>query len=298
MTQFQRLRNYFNEPEETDFDFRESWSNSVIISIAVTLLVYLFFMIGINLNVATKVIYSSAFGLITFIISFLNDIIFPKLFPQWFNEQRWTLGNNILFILWNFLTITAANLAFLIYMNWASLSLFNFLQTLLITFGIGILPVVLVSLFRHNQKLKSRLKEAVLLNQHIQPSVAQISNQPSTARQVTVSSKTNSIQLSSNQQQIEIDLSKFLYATSEKNYLRIVLLSKEDLLIRNTIKNLEKELTHQNHIIRCHRAFIVNTQQVTNVSGNAQGYKLTLDGTEIIIPVSRSYIPRVKEIIL
>ena len=39
---------------------------------------------------------------------------------------------------------------------------------------------------------------------------------------------------------------------------------------------------------RCHRAYIVNLDKIEQVEGNAQGYKLKLQGTEDLIPVSRN----------
>jgi DNA-binding LytR/AlgR family response regulator len=39
---------------------------------------------------------------------------------------------------------------------------------------------------------------------------------------------------------------------------------------------------------RCHRAFIVNLDKIEQVEGNAQGYKIKLQGAENLIPVSRN----------
>jgi DNA-binding LytR/AlgR family response regulator len=47
--------------------------------------------------------------------------------------------------------------------------------------------------------------------------------------------------------------------------------------------------------MRCHRAFIVNTKNVSHIEGNAAGYRLSLKSTENKIPVSRNYGPAITE---
>lgn len=64
---------------------------------------------------------------------------------------------------------------------------------------------------------------------------------------------------------------------------------KKDKMIRTTIKEAEELLQPYSFLMRCHRAFIVNTRQVTNVKGNALGYKLKVHYFEDEIPVSRNY---------
>jgi len=66
-------------------------------------------------------------------------------------------------------------------------------------------------------------------------------------------------------------------------------------LLRSTIKQMEEQLKDHQSFIRCHRAYIVNMNQITNIEGNAQGYKLRLRKTDKDIPVSRTYIQALKD---
>jgi DNA-binding LytR/AlgR family response regulator len=69
-------------------------------------------------------------------------------------------------------------------------------------------------------------------------------------------------------------------------------------LIRNTISAIEEQLkTHHPLIFRCHRGYMVNIRKILSVSGNAQGFKLFLEGVTETIPVSRSYVPEFREIV-
>jgi DNA-binding LytR/AlgR family response regulator len=48
-------------------------------------------------------------------------------------------------------------------------------------------------------------------------------------------------------------------------------------------------------VMRCHRAFLVNLQTVTKVTGNLQGYQLQLGDTGREVPVSRGYAKEIRE---
>ena len=49
--------------------------------------------------------------------------------------------------------------------------------------------------------------------------------------------------------------------------------------------------------LRCHRSFIVNIEQIKQVKGNSQGVNLMLGDGIDYVPVSRTNIPRLKELL-
>ena len=59
-------------------------------------------------------------------------------------------------------------------------------------------------------------------------------------------------------------------------------------IIRSSLTRLEGQIQIKS-IVRCHRSFIVNLDKVIKVSGNAQGFKLHLEGTDFMVPVARKY---------
>jgi hypothetical protein len=84
---------------------------------------------------------------------------------------------------------------------------------------------------------------------------------------------------------------EFLYAESDGNYV-IFYLSKNNLvkkeIIRNSINNIEKQLSPVPYFFRTHRAFIVNLKKVSSKQGNSLGYLIKLSGIDVKIPVSRN----------
>ncbi len=87
---------------------------------------------------------------------------------------------------------------------------------------------------------------------------------------------------------------EFIFARSEGNYVEIALLKEgkaQKLLKRISIKDLENQLAALHYILRTHRSYLVNLNFVSNVTGNAQGYRLGLNGSDEIVAVSRKMIP-------
>lgn len=103
----------------------------------------------------------------------------------------------------------------------------------------------------------------------------------------------NLIKISSQLKKEELKFypSEFLYAESDGNYVIFYLIRDEVVkkeVIRNSINNVEQELSEIPYFLRIHRAFIVNLKKVRSKHGNTLGYQIKLSGTDSKIPVSRS----------
>lgn len=89
-----------------------------------------------------------------------------------------------------------------------------------------------------------------------------------------------------------------LFIQSSDNYVEINFLENgvlSKLLIRNSIKKLEPTFTNSS-IIRCHRSYIVNTNNIELAKKTSSGFNLNLNQVpEITIPVSKSYISEFKK---
>ena len=118
-------------------------------------------------------------------------------------------------------------------------------------------------------------------------------------RNFNTETKTDSPETDEKQISIESQLKKetlvfypdqLIYAESEGNYTAFYLNYNGQVkkkLIRNSISNIEQQLSDLPFLFRVHRAFIVNVRQVKSQKGNSLGYRLKLAGTETEIPVSR-----------
>ena len=94
-------------------------------------------------------------------------------------------------------------------------------------------------------------------------------------------------------EQLTITLADLLFIEAQDNYVSVHYLEKEIVkrqLLRATMKDVEANLNND-FIIRCHRSFIVNINNVEKVTRDSHQMKLFLASLSESIPVSRSYIP-------
>jgi TolB-like protein len=95
---------------------------------------------------------------------------------------------------------------------------------------------------------------------------------------------------SDTREELEIQLDRLLFVEAQENYSRIVWLENDRIqekLLRVTLKHLENQL-RDDHIVRCHRSWMINTGVSYTILGNSNGYHLTSDLFKDVIPISRS----------
>jgi len=228
------------------------------------------------------------FGLVTFFISFLYFWLFAEILKIKKNVPAWTLGKWILYMLGLLLFISLANLLFVKIAISPTLNLnaSNFFQMAYSTLAIGSIPVIFSGYFIQQKSDKKNQSAASDIQ-------SQLKNK---------SYEKKSIQLSSSnkKQQIKLTENEFLYAESQQNYVAISHLQDgkiKEVVLRNTLKNILTQLPEK-PFFRCHQSYLVNTDLIENVSGNAQGLRLRLNGlNDFEIPVSRKYISDLKALL-
>jgi DNA-binding LytR/AlgR family response regulator len=91
----------------------------------------------------------------------------------------------------------------------------------------------------------------------------------------------------------EINPSHIICIKSDGNYLEFFVKDNDGFkkhLKRMTLQSAIDQLRSELYIVKTHRAFLVNTQHLKNVEGNAQGYQLTLYHLDFKVPVSRTHL--------
>ncbi len=91
--------------------------------------------------------------------------------------------------------------------------------------------------------------------------------------------------------QVSVALDDLLYLESQDNYVAVTWVeggARRASLIRSSLKRLE-DILDEPLLVRCHRSFIVNLARVRGCRGNRHGLKLTLEGADRTVPVSRAW---------
>ncbi|NJK98118.1 MAG: LytTR family transcriptional regulator [Bacteroidales bacterium] len=136
------------------------------------------------------------------------------------------------------------------------------------TLVIGIIPIVIITIINQNIKLAYNLKQASEFNLKIESIKGNIEKE-----------QTVCMFADNDKDMFEIQLSNLLYIEAVGNYVQIYYFIDSELknvLLRSSLKRLELQLVDFPSLIKCHRAFIVNINQIDKVTGNSQGLKLSL----------------------
>ena len=195
------------------------------------------------------------------------------------------------------------------------LSLSNYLETLAIiaflSFAIG-----LYWRFKFRSRyLAAELEETKLLNEQLKKlqasgmvsgSMFQVSgsmSQDSGSELQNSGSKFQDTQITlegTTNEHVSLQIADLLYIEAVGNYVKVVSKRDEELqtnMLRATMKQMEEALQAYPMIVRCHRAFMINLGQVELISSNSRAMQLIMRHSHDAIPVSRSHVHKLKELL-
>lgn len=297
-------------------------SGPFFVGVFVTMFLYLFQPFGISEYPKNKFVLCVGFGVVTFVVSILYEIVISLLFRIKEDRPSWTLKKWIAHTTINVSFIAVGNYLFLQYiLGWNSFYWYGLLIMMINTFLLGLFPIVFSGLLLQVRASKAFEREAESIqserkkNHAPHSSIPAAENTPHLASddallsnsQVGGMDKTQSTKdcielaaLTANDT-IILNLEDILYIEAMQNYVAIFFndpthkSSIQKKLLRNTIRNISDQLANTS-IIRCHRSYLVHLIHVNDVSGNAQGLRLSLSHPEAPpIPVSRTYVPSIRK---
>ena len=195
------------------------------------------------------------------------------------------------------------------------LSWSNFFETLLIiafcSFAIG-----LYWRFKFRSRyLSAELEETRLLNEQLQRLQQEAEQRASAALAVQASEHDeqaspeheNKAALSptitltgTTSESVMLHVADLLYIEAVGNYVKVYQWRDGDVhndMLRATSKQIEEDLRAYPMIVRCHRAFLVNLQQVEQIVSRSGAMQLVIKHCQETLPVSRSNTAQVKEAI-
>ncbi len=258
----------------------------VVFFIGAAIGLFLFFFEPFNFNEFTlreKFVVSSIISLITFAVLSFSMIIIPSYFKKLFSRNTWNVLKEII---WNTWIIISLIIGYFFYFRFNTIFVIqpaDVLKIILISF----LAVSILVVLNRNRLVKLHLNVAVELNRKL---MSKLDKENDT---VTIESeyKKDSIVLS---------VKDALLFKSAGNYVEIYYLENEAIkkhLIRTTLKNIEDLLINYSFIFRCHRTYLINTNFIEKAEGDSQGIKLKIKGISFLVPVSRIYLNKLKEIL-
>jgi hypothetical protein len=215
---------------------------------------------------------------LAFVIPFLGIITLLKKNRYFSDHKEWTLFKELISII---LILSGIGIAvyitgFLVEPSGPRWNLSTFLNSFQSAFLIGIIPFLFFTIINYRsfgmQTISFMESEDSALTESVEENIEIISKLK--------------------KERLKFNPSQLLYATSDGNYVLFYLnrnnkIEKE--IIRNSISDIDRQLSHIPFFMRTHRAFIVNVKEVRTKKGSTLGYRLKISGIDAEIPVSRSY---------
>lgn len=281
---------------------------ALIFGVIVFMLMYFVKPFGFSGTQQQLLVNSVFAGATTALAICFDFLVLFTLFPQFFKEEKWTIGREIIFTLIIITTIASFNVlaAKIIYGD--ALSLMSWLRMIFYTGVIGIAPATVSILLNQTRLLKKYRNEAADLNEQLPHRINENVVLETRELQEAVlpmeepieNSSTDfvTIEAENEKENLTILTANFLAATSADNYVKVYYVKNEkpvSAILRTTLKRVAENTAAFPSFYRCHRTALVNLAAVQNVVGTAQGYRLQLSFLQDEIPVSRNLNKEVKE---
>ena len=260
---------------------------SLVYGLVIWAILYLFQPFGFSTYSGNKFLVSGIFGLVTFCCCVMYGLVF-KYFLQRIKPWRiWHQGCAVLGLIFFIALCNFLTFSFIFHFP---ITLPIFLMFLYWTLLIGIIITAASISLSYHQFLKEKM-EALLSN--------------TTEEQKDIVITIHDTNVRGND--LCIPINDLLYIEAQKNNVSVCYLEKGEgelqspkptfVVIHTTLTAVIEELKEYENIFQCHRSFVVNVNNITSASGNSNGYQLKLGTCTDTIPVSRSYVPRLKAFI-
>ncbi len=271
---------FFNQLYPQNYIIAHPWKGALVLFLFSFLFTVLYHPLNTHEGYSLSFEITMLFYALGIAVSALGGIYLLRLVPFFNVNKPWTFGRELLaiFVLVFLMGTVVFLLAFFIEEP-ASTTRWNletFLDSFLRTSFIALIPFIYFT----------SINLKVFFNQTNIYQESQEERDSAQRRKIDISSKLKKESLEFYEEELQ-------FAMSDGNYVIFYLFRNGQIKkvpIRNSISNIEKQLSKSPLLLRCHRAYIVNVGQVTKRKGNSLGYRLTLSHASDEIPVSRSRI--------
>lgn len=255
---------------------------AILFGLFIFLFLYLFRPFGLHelpFNEAPFII--AGYGVICTGVILLNHFVLPKFLPFLRDESKWNVLKEILMTLWTISAIGIGNMLYTNYFFEHPFSIFRFAFFQGVTFMVAFFPVTFTVMMKQMLLLKRNLAETAKITNNLNYK-KRLQGVPDATVEITSENK---------KENLVLKVCDIMYITSADNYVDVYFLDEgviKSKLIRTSLKSARENLKLYTAFYRCHRAWIVNLDQVKRVTGNSQGYRLILNYGDVEIPVSRN----------
>ena len=262
--------------------------DSIAYGVLIWAILYFLQPFGFSLYSGSKCLAAALFGFITTCCYALYGWTVLRTLTR--RVRPWRIWHEGCAVLGLILFIAVCNFLLFAYIFHYPITLKIFLLFLYWTLLIGIIMTVLSVGIEYNRSLRERMEEL-------------LSNTTEQQKDIMITLHDTNVRGNN----LTIPINSLLYIEAQKNNISVCYLKENDgeqpsahpvrVEIHTTLSAAIEELKDYENIFQCHRSFVVNVNNITSAKGNSNGYQLTLGQCSDTIPVSRSYVPRLKSFI-
>jgi hypothetical protein len=266
------------------YPFRQSeqWlKDSLLYGVIVWAVLYLLQPFGFSMYQGNKCLAAALFGLVTLGCFAIYSLAVGR--PLHAHIKPWRVWHQGLLVLGLILFIAISNFLLFSFIFHYPITVFIFCKFLQWTVIIGGLMTALNIGIEYNRTLRDRME--VLL-----------SNTAEEQKDIMITIHDHNVRGND----LTIPVNSLLYVEAQKNNVSVCYVSDgkpANTEIHTTLTAVVEELKDCGSIFQCHRSFVVNVNNITSAKGNSNGYQLTVGTCPNSIPVSRSFVPRLKTFI-
>ncbi len=280
----ERILVYLNRPIALETGSLARYRQAWLFGLFVFLFLFVFKPFGLEGTGPNLLRITLGYGGVCFLVMIFLNVFVMRIFPNYFEEDHWTLGRDLFWSMVNVMMIGFCNLLFSLWMGIGGMNWNTIFTLQLYTFLVGVFPVSVSLLWKENR----------LRHKHIRASEAL------PVRMSTTDERISRIRIESENQGESFDLDKndLLYLQSAENYIEVYFVESgktQKRVIRNTLKKFAKDWEAEPSLFRCHKSYLINLTRVLAITGNAQGLKAQVEHVDITIPISRLLIDELKQ---
>jgi signal transduction histidine kinase len=272
-----------NQPYPRAHSFNRQLVNAVLGAIIVTVFLRIFQPFGFGQAPVTNLnLFALGYGLVTF-LTLIAFAFFERILPDWFVEERWTVGKNILLYVFLIFCIGSINLYYTSFMTGMPLSLKTFFNFQLYTLSITFIVVSALTMVKYFKMVNFYRAEGLKVQEEVESIKEEEEKNPIAENPIIVFKSENE------KENLQIPLTSLLYIEAADNYCKFFYQINGKLtssILRSSLKKIEEQVTYP-ELFRCHRTYIVQLKNVSRVSGNSQGYRLHFENINESVPVAR-----------
>ena len=251
-----------------------------IYSAIVFFILYLLQPFGFSEYSGNKFLVALIFGTVTFGCSYVFELAIRPL------QKRilpWRIWHEALSVLVMILFVSICNIITSAFIFHSPISAELFLLFLYWTLVIGIFITIFSVGMNYHRYLRSQLESLLDKTTDLQTDIM-----------VTI----HDVSVRGNDLQLPIN--DLLYIEAQKNNVQVCYMKEDNINtmeLHTTLTAVLDDLKEYENVFQCHRSFVVNLNNITSAQGNSNGYQLKLGKCSAIVPVSRTYVPKLRSFI-